>query len=70
LKQGDEELQSNFVGLIGDAIVGNVDFGRRRNDRVDCTFFKSVGTSIMDLFSAHVAVNNARKNKIGVEVDM
>jgi ornithine cyclodeaminase len=70
LKQGEDDLQFNFAGLIGDAIVGNIDFGRRRDDRIDCSFYKSVGTAIMDLFSAHVAVNNARKNKIGVEVDM
>ncbi|KAL3816201.1 hypothetical protein ACHAXA_007319 [Cyclostephanos tholiformis] len=70
LKHEEAELQTNFAGLIGDAIVGNIDFGKRKDGPIDCTFYKSVGTAIMDLFSAHVAVKNARKNKIGVEVDM
>jgi ornithine cyclodeaminase len=70
LKREEVELRSNFAGLIGDAIFGNLEIGIRKDGRIDCTFYKSVGTAIMDLFSAHVAVDNARKNKIGVEVEM
>jgi len=73
LKGKGDAIPSNFIGLIGDALVGNIEFGRRRNDasnNTDCTFYKSVGTAIQDLVSAHIAVENATKNKIGVDVEM
>lgn len=70
LKTGSDKLNSNVVGLIGDALVGNVKFGTRVDDRIDCTFYKSVGTAIMDVFSAHVAVQNAKLLNVGVKVDM
>lgn len=66
--KGDGEIPNNFSGLIGDALVGNIKFGRRTDDKIDCTFFKSVGTAIQDVVSANAAVGNARKEKIGVNV--
>ena len=43
----------NLAGLIGDALVGNIEFGSsRRRDGINCTFFKSVGTAIQDVVSA------------------
>jgi ornithine cyclodeaminase len=68
LNTGSDDLNSNVVGLIGDALVGNVKFGTRIDDRIDCTFYKSVGTAIMDVFSAHVAVQNAKSLNIGVDM--
>jgi ornithine cyclodeaminase len=70
LKNGSDELNCHVVGLIGDALVGNIKFGIRRDDRIDCTFYKSVGTAIMDVFAAHEAVQNAKLLNIGVKVDM
>ena len=68
--KGEGEIPNNFAGLIGDALVGNIEFGRRTDDKVDCTFFKSVGTAIQDVVSANVAVENARKENVGVNVEM
>ena len=64
---------SNFVGLIGDALVGNIEFGKLRGDAqndIDCSFFKSVGTAVQDIVSAQKAVEVATKNNIGVTVEM
>ena len=63
---------TNFTGLIGDALIGRIEFGKRRevDSNIDCTFFKSVGTAIQDVFSAKCAVDNARRMKIGVDVPM
>ena len=70
LKNGGDELSCNVPGLIGDALVGNIKFGGIRRDDRDCTFYKSVGTAIMDVFAAHVALQNAKLLNIGVKVDM
>lgn len=66
------EGNDNFIGLIGDALIGRIKFGKRReiNPNIDCTFYKSVGTAIQDVISAQCAVDNARKMKLGVEVQM
>ncbi|KAL7446262.1 hypothetical protein ACHAXH_009712 [Discostella pseudostelligera] len=63
---------ANFTCLIGDALIGRIKFGKRRevDHNIDCTFYKSVGTAIQDVFSAQCAVDNARKMKIGVDVQM
>jgi len=63
------EQSLNFCGLIGDALEGNIKFGKQRDD-TDCTFFKSVGTSIQDVISANVVVEYAIKNNIGTTVEM
>ena len=68
--KGEGEIPNNFAGLIGDALVGNIEFGWRTDEKVDCTFFKSVGTAIQDVVSANVAVENARKENVGVNVEM
>jgi len=63
------EQSLNFCGLIGDALEKNIVFGKQRDD-TDCTFFKSVGTSIQDVISANVVVEYAIKNNIGTRVEM
>ena len=63
------EESHNFCGLIGDALEKNIVFGKQRDD-TDCTFFKSVGTSIQDVISANVVVEYAIKNNIGTRVQM
>ena len=63
------EESHNFCGLIGDALKGNIKFGKQRDD-TGCTIFKSVGTSIQDVISANVVVEYALKNNIGTRVEM
>ena len=63
------EQSHNFCGLIGDALEKNIEFGKQRDD-TDCTFFKSVGTSIQDVISANVVVEFALKHNIGTTVEM
>ena len=73
LKHEGDSIPSSFVGLIGDALVRNIVFGRRQNgasNNTDCTFYKSCGTAIQDLVSAHVAVEHATENNIGVNFEM
>jgi len=73
LKREGGEIPSNLIGLIGDALVGNIQLGTQRDDNnngAECTFFKSVGTAIQDVVSAHLTVENATKKKIGVTVEM
>ena len=63
----------NCIGLIGDAIVGNISFGKLRDGTdgsIDCTFYKSVGTAIQDVVSAQYVYDNALKIGIGVKVEM
>jgi len=61
--------QKNF-GLIGDALVGNVEFGKHRNSQLDCTMFKSVGTAIQDVVTAQHVYEYARKKDIGTTFEM
>ncbi|KAL7543389.1 hypothetical protein ACHAXR_013344 [Thalassiosira sp. AJA248-18] len=73
LGQEGDAMTSNLIGLIGDALVGNIELGSQRGDqksKTDCTFFKSVGTAVQDIFSAHAAVENAIENEVGVNVEM
>ncbi|KAL7464700.1 hypothetical protein ACHAXS_005034 [Conticribra weissflogii] len=71
--KGDDAPQ-NFVGLIGDIISGDLVVGKRRDNpndsEIDCTFYKSVGTAIQDVFSAQAAYENAIQNRVGLSVDM
>lgn len=70
LRNADGTTSQNFVGLIGDALVGNVKFGMQRSDNVDCTFFKSVGTAIQDVVTAQFVFEYASKERIGTNLDM
>jgi ornithine cyclodeaminase len=66
----DGTTKQNFSGLIGDALVGNIEFGKHRNNNFDCTFFKSVGTAIQDVVTAQFVYEYARKEGIGTTFDM
>ena len=73
LRNQDEKVPSNYIGLIGDAIVGNIEIGKQRDDpnsKIDCTFFKSSGTAIQDVVSAQYACNYAVKNNVGKNIEM
>ncbi len=66
----DGKRTQNYVGLIGDALVGNVEFGKHRNSQLDCTMFKSVGTAIQDVVTAQLVYEYARKKDIGTTFEM
>mmetsp|Transcript_28174 Transcript_28174/g.59499 ORF Transcript_28174/g.59499 Transcript_28174/m.59499 type:complete len:404 (-) Transcript_28174:384-1595(-) len=69
-----DAMPSNYVGLIGDALSGNITLGTQRDDKsnnkIDCTFFKSTGTAIQDVVSAHMVVEAAKREHIGTQVAM
>ena len=64
----------NNTGMIGDALSGNFEFGKLKNDnnapQIDCTFFKSCGTAIQDVVSAQYVSNLALKKSIGQSIEM
>jgi ornithine cyclodeaminase len=63
----------NNTGMIGDALVGNFEFGKLRDDpntQINCTFFKSCGTAIQDVVSAQFVFNNATMKGIGKDIEM
>eukprot|EP00984_Skeletonema_dohrnii_P036751 scaffold38082_cov155-Skeletonema_dohrnii-CCMP3373.AAC.1 len=68
LTNDDGTTKHNFSGLIGDALVENIKFGKHNN--VDCTFFKSVGTAIQDVVTAQFVYDYAKKEGIGTTIDM
>lgn len=73
LKSIDENKVSNNIGLIGDALVGNVKVGKLRDDptfQIDCTFYKSVGTAIQDVVSAQYVSKMATLNGMGMSIEI
>jgi ornithine cyclodeaminase/alanine dehydrogenase-like protein (mu-crystallin family) len=58
--------ESHICGELGEVIVGRIP-GRQSQNEI--TYFKSVGIAVQDAMAAQVALNNARKMKIGTEVD-
>ena len=61
---------SNFVGLLGDVISGNAHIRPCSEEGPDCTFFKSVGTAIQDVITAHAVMETALARGIGTEFEM
>ncbi|SRR5581483_6501153 len=58
--------ESHIHAEIGEIILGRKP-GRQSNDEI--TFFKSVGIAVQDAMAAQVAIENARKMKLGQEVE-
>lgn len=58
--------ESHICGELGEVITGRVP-GRQSQDEI--TYFKSVGIAAQDAMAAQVALTNARRMKIGTEVD-
>jgi ornithine cyclodeaminase/alanine dehydrogenase-like protein (mu-crystallin family) len=58
--------ESHICGELGDVVLGKVP-GRQSAEEI--TFFKSVGVAVQDAMAAQLALRNARKMKIGREVD-
>jgi ornithine cyclodeaminase/alanine dehydrogenase-like protein (mu-crystallin family) len=59
--------ESHIYGELGELILGKVS-GRESQEEI--TYFKSVGIAVQDAMAAQVALNNARKQNIGTEVDL
>ena len=66
----DGATKHNCIGLIGDALTSTVEFGKDKNNNIDCTFFKSVGTAIQDVVTAQFVYEYATKEGIGTTIDM
>ena len=58
--------ESHIRGELGEVVLGKVS-GRESQEEI--TYFKSVGVAVQDAMAAQVALNNARKMKLGTEVD-
>jgi ornithine cyclodeaminase/alanine dehydrogenase-like protein (mu-crystallin family) len=58
--------EAHICGELGEVLLGKIP-GRRSEDEI--TYFKSVGIAVQDAMAAQVSLNNARKMKIGTEVD-
>mmetsp|Transcript_4095 Transcript_4095/g.8711 ORF Transcript_4095/g.8711 Transcript_4095/m.8711 type:complete len:388 (-) Transcript_4095:50-1213(-) len=74
---GDLKLVSdtseNYVGLLGDVLAGNATLDATATSdsvKYDCTMFKSVGTAIQDVITAHEVYKRAIKRGIGLQVEM
>lgn len=70
LRNDDGTTKQNFTGLIGDALTSNIEFGKRGDNNIDCTFFKSVGTAIQDVVTAQFVYDYATKEGIGTTIEM
>ena len=58
--------ESHICGEIGEVVSGKK-VGRQSDDEI--TYFKSVGVAVQDAMAAQIALTNARKMKIGQEVE-
>jgi ornithine cyclodeaminase len=67
LKQLDASSE-DYVGLLGDLLSGEIRLGERAKSK--CTFFKSVGTSIQDIFTSNAVIKNAQRLGIGTHVEL
>jgi ornithine cyclodeaminase len=74
---GDLKLVSdtseNYIGLLGDLLAGNVTLDATATAdsvKYDCTMFKSVGTAIQDVITAHEVYKKAIERGIGLQVEM
>ena len=58
---------------LGDALVlyrdtGELPSAQREGQTVDCSFFKSVGTSVQDITTAAFVYRKAQELNVGVEI--
>jgi ornithine cyclodeaminase len=58
--------QTHICGELGEIVLGRIP-GRGSPEEI--TYFKSVGIAVQDALAAQVALNNARRMKVGQEVD-
>ena len=58
--------ETHIRGELGEVVLGKIS-GRESSEEI--TYFKSVGIAVQDAMAAQVALHNARKMKLGKEVD-
>jgi ornithine cyclodeaminase/alanine dehydrogenase-like protein (mu-crystallin family) len=58
--------EKNIHAELGEIVLGKK-VGRENEDEI--TFFKSVGNAVQDAVAAQVALKNAKKMKIGQEIE-
>jgi ornithine cyclodeaminase/alanine dehydrogenase-like protein (mu-crystallin family) len=75
LEEAGDLIQPIRAGLFDElhihAELGEIVLGRKpgRESSVEITYFKSVGIAVQDAMAAQVALDNARKMKVGMEVE-
>ena len=75
MDEAGDIVKAMNAGLITEASIhaelGEIVLGRKtgRESDDEITFFKSVGNAVQDAAAAQLAIKNARKMKLGVEVD-
>jgi len=65
--ESGEITADHIVGEVGEVLIGKAP--GRQND-TDITLFKSLGLAIEDLASAHWLFGEARRQKVGVDVEL
>ena len=58
--------ESHICGELGEVVLGRIP---GRQSEAEITYFKSVGIAVQDAMAAQVALTNARKMNLGIEVD-
>eukprot|EP00590_Aulacoseira_subarctica_P006246 CAMPEP_0172421710 /NCGR_PEP_ID=MMETSP1064-20121228/7931_1 /TAXON_ID=202472 /ORGANISM="Aulacoseira subarctica , Strain CCAP 1002/5" /LENGTH=368 /DNA_ID=CAMNT_0013162239 /DNA_START=72 /DNA_END=1177 /DNA_ORIENTATION=+ len=69
LKHLQENTKPIRTLLLGD-LINNPNFVREPCRFGDCTFYKSVGTAVQDICTAHTAVLKAKELNLGMYVDL
>jgi len=75
MDEAGDIVKAMNAGLITEASIhaelGEIVLGRKtgRESDDEITFFKSVGNAVQDAVAAQLAIKNARKMKLGIEVD-
>jgi ornithine cyclodeaminase/alanine dehydrogenase-like protein (mu-crystallin family) len=59
--------REHILAEIGDIASKNLMI---RKSESDITFFKTVGNAVQDLYAANLILKNARKNNLGIELNM
>ncbi|GFH56367.1 hypothetical protein CTEN210_12843 [Chaetoceros tenuissimus] len=68
LLEGNSE---HYLGLLGDFLQNRISLDREKIlQEKKCTFYKSTGTAIQDIFTADAVIQNAMKLGLGTNVDM
>lgn len=75
LNVGDLKLldgkSEHYLGLLGDFLKHSIALDREKILQEEkCTFYKSVGTAVQDIFTADAVIQNAMKLGLGTNVDM
>jgi ornithine cyclodeaminase len=70
LKHLSERKQQHPIVLLGDALTNPVAAWESADSKLDCTFYKAVGTAIQDVMTATMVAERAKEMGVGTYVDM